>query len=95
MKTIIVVVITSGFVGQVIFNPSCFLFPKENECSPGDVFKSDEYENLIKFLNYKKIDFKQNKIQFISNYVSLFSILFSFIILTYIVFNYFIINRKN
>ena len=78
-----------------IFNPSCFLFPKENECSPGDVFKSDEYENLIKFLNYKKIDFKQNKIQFISNYVSLFSILFSFIILTYIVFNYFIINRKN
>ena len=31
------------------FNPSCFLFPKENNCLPGDVFKNDEKQNLMKF----------------------------------------------
>ena len=55
----------------VFFNPSCFLFPKENNCSPGDTFKISEKEKLIKFTTYKKFKFKQNTLQIISNYISI------------------------
>ncbi len=65
------------------FKPSCFLFPDENNCLPGDVFENNEYDNMVNFLNYKKIDFKQNKIQIISNYISLFSVIFSFFFIIY------------
>ncbi len=66
------------------FNPSCFLFPKENNCLPGDIFQDDEKQNLIKFLNYEKLNFNLSKIQIISNYISLISISLSLIILIYI-----------
>ena len=66
------------------FNPSCFLFPKENNCLPGDIFQDDEKQNLIKFLNYEKLNFNLSKIQIISNYISLISISFSLIFLLYI-----------
>ena len=69
------------------FNPSCFLFPKENNCLPGDVFKNDEKQNLMKFLNYDKFNFNLSKIQIISNYISLISISLSLIVL---VFNFII-----
>ena len=26
------------------FNPSCFVFPKENNCIPGDLFKKTRYK---------------------------------------------------
>jgi len=71
----------------MFFNPSCFLFPKENNCFPGDTFKISEKEKLIKFTSYKKFEFKQNKIQIISNYVSIFTFISC---LLYLVF-YFII----
>ncbi len=69
------------------FKPSCFLFPDENNCLPGDVFKIDEFENMKKFLNYEKINFKQNKIQIISNYISFFSIIFSLLFIFYYLSN--------
>jgi len=55
------------------FNPACFLFPDENNCLPGDTFKVNEKEKLTKFANYNKFEFKQNPIQEISNYISIFS----------------------
>tara|TARA_E500000331_G_scaffold53809_1_gene47286 strand:- start:338 stop:2146 length:1809 start_codon:yes stop_codon:yes gene_type:complete len=55
------------------FNPACFLFPNENNCMPGDTFKIDEKEKLAKFTSYKEFEFKQNLIQKISNYISIFS----------------------
>jgi len=55
------------------FNPSCFLFPKENNCLPGDTFKISEKEKLIKFTNYDKFKFEQNILQKISNFVSIFA----------------------
>ena len=70
-----------------LFNPSCFLFPEENNCLPGDTFKISEKEKIIKFANYKKFEFKQNKFQIISNYVSIFTFISC---LLYLVF-YFII----
>ena len=76
------------------YNPACFLFPNENNCRPGDVFSKDDHKKLIKFLQYKKFNFKQNKIQIISNYISIVSILFSVIVLIYFLFNYLNILRK-
>ena len=40
---------------------------------PGDTFKIDEKEKLAKFTSYKEFEFKQNLIQKISNYISIFS----------------------
>tara|TARA_B100000902_G_scaffold125645_1_gene125297 strand:- start:206 stop:2017 length:1812 start_codon:yes stop_codon:yes gene_type:complete len=77
------------------FKPYCFLFPDENNCLPGDVFESDEFENMVNFLNYEKIDFKQNKIQIISNYISLFSFIFSFAYIIYYLINCIFKLRKN
>ena len=76
------------------FKPSCFLFPDENDCLPGDVFKIDEFENMKKFLNYEKINFKQNKIQIISNYISFFSIIFSLLFVFYYLSNYILRLKK-
>ena len=59
----------------MFFNPSCFLYPKENNCLPGDTFKISEKEKLIKFTNYKKFEFRQNKFQIFSNYISVITFL--------------------
>jgi hypothetical protein len=74
----------------MFFNPSCFLFPEENNCIPGDTFEISEKGKLIKFTNYKKFDFKQSKTQIISNYISIFTfvgcllyLLFHFILFIY------------
>ena len=67
----------------MLFNPSCFLYPKENNCSPGDTFKISEKEKLIQFANYKKFKFKQNNIQIFSNYISFFTFLLSLLYLAY------------
>ena len=71
----------------MFFNPSCFLFPKENNCFPGDTFKISEKENLIKFTSYKKFAFKQNQIQIISNYISILTFISC---LLYLVFHFII-----
>ena len=67
----------------MFFNPSCFLFPKENNCLPGDTFKESEKEKLVKFTNYKKFEFKQNKIQIFSNYISIFTFISCLLYLMY------------
>jgi len=59
----------------MFFNPSCFLYPKENNCLPGDTFKISEKEKLIKFTNYKKFEFRQNKFQIFANYISVITFL--------------------
>ena len=65
----------------MFFNPSCFLFPEENNCLPGDTFKISEKDKLLKFANYKKFKFNQNKIQIFSNYISFFTFLLSLLYL--------------
>ena len=80
----------------MFFNPSCFLFPEENDCLPGDTFKVSEKEKLIKFTNYEKFEFKQNKIQIFSNYISIFVFIGSLLYLIYhfIIF-IFTLRKKN
>ena len=65
------------------FNPSCFLYPEENNCFPGTTFKISEKEQLTKFTNYKKFEFKQNKIQIVVNYISVLVLMISLIFLIY------------
>ena len=67
----------------MLFNPSCFLYPEENNCSPGDTFKISEKEKLIQFANYQQFKFKQNKIQIFSNYISFSTFLLSLLYLVY------------
>ena len=76
------------------FNPACFLFPKENDCLPGDIFNSEDYENLEKFLSFEKIDFKQNSKQMMANYISLISVILSIIILIYFTIIFFFFRKK-
>ena len=64
------------------FNPSCFVFPNENGCKPGDFFKEDQMNELENFLNYKNFNFQISKSQSLFNLISLISFLMtiSFII---------------
>lgn len=73
------------------FNPSCFLFPNENNCLPGDLFSKSQEKSLKNFLNYEKIDFKKNKIQNISDYISLFSFL---ILIIFLIRNLYFLRKK-
>jgi len=65
------------------FNPSCFIFPNENNCQPGDVFKKDQIKELDQFLNYKTFEFKMSKSQKITNYLSIISLIISMIYIIY------------
>ena len=65
------------------FNPSCFVFPKENNCIPGDLFKKNQIQNLEKFLNYEKFDFNLSTSQKIFNYISLISFILTIIFILY------------
>ena len=53
-------------------NPSCFLFPKENNCNPGDLFNAQDNDNFKNFINYKPIKFNKNSVQIFFDYLSLF-----------------------
>lgn len=63
-----------------LFNPSCFLFPKENYCKIGDLFNSNDNKRVSDFLNYKSIDFNISKVQKISNFISMITFLILIII---------------
>jgi len=81
-----------------LFNPICFLFPKENNCIPGDKFTIDQKDNFQKFVNYKPLDFNIPLKQIIANYVSLFSIIILLITLSILIFllvNSTILKKKN
>ena len=86
----------SGIFGYGLesLNPSCFLFPEENNCLPGDTFKTSEKEKLIKFANYKKFKFKQNKIQIVSNYISIFTFIGCLLYLIYLFITFIYNSRK-
>ena len=72
-------------------NPSCFLFPKENNCIPGDLFNEYQKDDLEKFLKYKSFNFNKNIVQNIFDFLSF---IFFFIILILIFIN-FILFKKN
>jgi hypothetical protein len=56
-------------------NPSCYLYPNENNCNPGDHFRSDQSEALIDFVNYRSFRFQTPPIQRIANGLSVIALL--------------------
>ena len=75
-----------------LFKPMCFLFPSENDCDVGDVFQNNTQEELIKFSEYKIIEFKKSKIQIAADIVALVLLP---ILLIYICIVYFFYLKKN
>ena len=77
-----------------LFKPMCFLFPFENDCNIGDVFKKNEREELINFSKYKTIKFNKSKIQIVADFIAL---ILTPILLIYIFVSYFytLIKKKN
>ena len=65
------------------FNPSCFVFPDENGCKPGDFFKENQMNDLENFLNYKNFNFQVSKSQTLFNFISLISFLMSILFIIY------------
>ena len=64
-------------------NPSCLLFPENNDCKINKNFKKNNKENLISLLNYKQMKFNKNTFQTISDYISFMSFMLSVIFLLY------------
>ena len=53
-----------------IKNPACYLYPKQNNCSPGDHFTVAQYEAAQAFANYKPFPFSFSAWQQIANRVT-------------------------
>jgi hypothetical protein len=69
--------------GLNFFNPSCFVFPNENNCTPGDLFKRDQIKELDNFLNYKNFKFNISRSQNIFNRLSVISLFSSIFFIMY------------
>ena len=59
------------------------MFPYENNCNPGDLFKKNQINHLEKFLNYKPFEFQMSKPQIIFNYISFISFIITIVYLIY------------
>ena len=57
-------------------NPSCYINPKKNDCEKNFLFKQDNKQELINFLNYKKFNFNQLYVQIFFNYISVITLIF-------------------
>ena len=53
-----------------IYNPACMVYPKQNNCSPGDRISVDDRENLEAFRTGKKTTWKMSTLQHITNWIS-------------------------
>ena len=69
--------------GINFFNPSCFVFPNQNDCIPGDLFKKDQINELENFLNYKSFKFNLSKSQKIFNLLSVMTLFLSIFYIVY------------
>jgi hypothetical protein len=56
-------------------DPSCFVFPTENYCQPGDHFKVDRIEDARQFLSYRAFDFNKSRGQKLADVVSMLAAL--------------------
>ena len=56
-------------------NPACYVFPKENNCHPGDLFRADQIEEAKKFIHYQPFAFEMSAGQKMANHVSFAALL--------------------
>ena len=55
-----------------IKNPACYVYPKENDCSPGDHFRETQREEMEKFVSYRPFAFKISTAQRAANALTFF-----------------------
>ncbi len=58
-----------------IKNPACYVFPKENNCRPGDHFEASQRADAEKFLQYKPYPFAKSALQKFADAVNMISLL--------------------
>jgi len=63
-----------------IKNPACYVYPKENECRPGDHFRETEREDMEKFVSYRPFTFNMSATQKAANALTLFGLVASVIL---------------
>ncbi len=52
-------------------NPACYLYPKENQCVPGDHFRVDQKQEAQKFINFRPFHYEISTAQKIANLLNL------------------------
>ena len=57
-----------------IKNPACYVYPKENDCSPGDHFREDQIEAMESFVSYRPFAFNTSSAQKAANALTLFGL---------------------
>ncbi len=62
-----------------IKNPSCYVFPKENQCRPGDHFTVRQKKQVFAFTHYRPFSFQMSGTQQIANKITL-GVLFAVIL---------------
>ncbi len=55
-------------------NPSCYLFPRENGCAPGDQFRADQQAALERFAAYRAFPFAQSALQTAADWINLIAL---------------------
>ncbi len=66
-----------------IKNPACYVYPEENNCSPGDHFTVGQKEYAKSFANYKGYPFKMSFLQKLANAVSIAAFLGSMLFIIF------------
>jgi hypothetical protein len=70
---------SNGFLNM--YNPACMVYPKANDCESGDRILASDKENLERFRTGQKTTWKMSPLQHISNWISLFTLITSLIII--------------
>jgi hypothetical protein len=52
-------------------NPSCYLYPQENQCTPGDHFRTDQITMASQFINFRPFVFQVSRMQHLANWLNL------------------------
>jgi len=63
-----------------IKNPACYVYPKENDCSPGDHFRESQRDEMEKFVSYRPFAFKISTSQKAANALTLFGLAVSLVV---------------
>jgi|TARA_Y100000310_G_scaffold328972_1_gene398027 hypothetical protein len=58
-----------------IYNPACMVYPKENDCEPGDRILVSDKENAERFRTGQKTTWKMSGLQHISNWISILTLI--------------------
>jgi len=58
-----------------IRNPACFVFPKENDCQPGDQFRADQRGEAEAFVSYRPFAFNKSHAQQLADGLTLSALL--------------------